>query len=668
MYTIGMYGNGFNMYRFDAPPSEIAVPAGSINRDGGYGWDVDYNCDVWSGGAGGKIRRYAYPGINLNYNTAAPEEWNIPAPFNAVERVKYIAGSDVLYISGWSGSYPNSKNDWGRVGRIICRFNNWKGGNRIANATIVLDYTNQEAPKAFDVAGDYIFAVACKEEKMWVYNNSAGNLTGIMLPGPEVNNKTGWVDVPFGTRAFKRSNGEYVILNEEDLFGKVIMYRWCPTGNCTENTLSVSPSSPTICSGQSTSITVSGANTYTWSPSTGLSSTVGNTVTANPSTTTSYTITGKDAAGVTKTIGVTVTVNSIPSTPSISKNSCNGLTSSSASDNQWYLNGSIIPGATSQYYSPTQTGNYTVEVNNGGCKSLASNVYTYNFVPLAEISGCANAINIDGKMDETAWSGTSQTLCKIIQGTGGGVTANFKTSWDNQYLYIGVDVTDASLNNSSVNIWDNSGVEIYLDMNNGKTSSYETNDFQYIIGWNNTMLFEKNNRTTGVMFKTANKTGGYISEVAIPWSTLSVIPANGITYGFDMSIDVSHASGIRTDALAWSGDGNNFQNTSKFGILTTSGNCTITSVKSDDNKPDFFTIYPNPANDKVKISFVTNTEKQVSLKVSDMLGREILTILDKQNLGAGQHEYDFVIGVQGIYFVQLSSDKNQIAKKIIINH
>ncbi|MHA4806877.1 Ig-like domain-containing protein [Flavitalea flava] len=239
MYTIGMTSGGFNLYRFDPAPSEIAVPIGSINRDTGWGWDVDNNCDVWSGGAGGKIRRYAYPGINLNYNTSSPDEWNIPAPFNAVERVKYIADSDILYISGWSNTYPNSKNDWGRIGRIICRYNNWKGGNRTANVTTVLDYTNQEAPKAFDIAGDYAFVTACKEEKTWVYATANGSMTGILTPGPEVNSKSGWVDIAYGTRAFKRSNGEYLILNEEDLFGKVIMYRWCPSGNCSVSNVPV---------------------------------------------------------------------------------------------------------------------------------------------------------------------------------------------------------------------------------------------------------------------------------------------------------------------------------------------------------------------------------------------------------------------------------------------
>ena len=61
-------------------------------------------------------------------------------------------------------------------------------------------------------------------------------------------------------------------------------------------TVGVSPSTPTaICTGNSTTLTASGASTYSWSPATGLSATTGATVTASPTTTTTYTVTGTDA-------------------------------------------------------------------------------------------------------------------------------------------------------------------------------------------------------------------------------------------------------------------------------------------------------------------------------------------------------------------------------------
>lgn len=64
----------------------------------------------------------------------------------------------------------------------------------------------------------------------------------------------------------------------------------------------------TICRGESTILTASGANTYTWSPATGLSATTGAVVTASPLTTTTYTVSGSNNCA---TIDATITINVI---------------------------------------------------------------------------------------------------------------------------------------------------------------------------------------------------------------------------------------------------------------------------------------------------------------------------------------------------------------------
>ena len=68
---------------------------------------------------------------------------------------------------------------------------------------------------------------------------------------------------------------------------------------------------PTICSGQSVTLTASGATNYSWSPSTGLNTTSGTSVIANPTTTTTYTVTNPSNVCATPA-SVTVVVNPTP--------------------------------------------------------------------------------------------------------------------------------------------------------------------------------------------------------------------------------------------------------------------------------------------------------------------------------------------------------------------
>ncbi|MBA3971452.1 MAG: T9SS type A sorting domain-containing protein, partial [Bacteroidetes bacterium] len=69
--------------------------------------------------------------------------------------------------------------------------------------------------------------------------------------------------------------------------------------------------------------------------------------------------------------GITMVVNPTPATPTITV-SGSDLISSSATGNQWYLNGVLITGATSQNYTFTANGTYTVVVTIAGCSSTAS--------------------------------------------------------------------------------------------------------------------------------------------------------------------------------------------------------------------------------------------------------------------------------------------------------
>jgi uncharacterized protein YjdB len=66
-----------------------------------------------------------------------------------------------------------------------------------------------------------------------------------------------------------------------------------------------------VCNGSSTTLTASGASTYSWAPAAGLSSTTGANVTASPTTLTNYTVTGT-TNGCSASAIYTVSVNPVP--------------------------------------------------------------------------------------------------------------------------------------------------------------------------------------------------------------------------------------------------------------------------------------------------------------------------------------------------------------------
>src|SRR6185312_12744430 len=162
-------------------------------------------------------------------------------------------------------------------------------------------------------------------------------------------------------------------------------------------TITVAPTSATICNGSNVNLTASGGVTYTWSPATGLSATTGGNVTATPGSTTTYTITGTGSVGgCTGKDSVTVTVDAVP-VPTITgpTSDCKGspitLTAGGGSGFVWST------GATTSTItvSPVANTGYTVTVSNGPCSAKDSTTITVN-TPPAVTACCDTSINIGG--------------------------------------------------------------------------------------------------------------------------------------------------------------------------------------------------------------------------------------------------------------------------------
>jgi gliding motility-associated-like protein len=81
-----------------------------------------------------------------------------------------------------------------------------------------------------------------------------------------------------------------------------------------------------MCINAAATLKVSGASTYSWSPTTGLSSSLGDSLIATPTVTTTYTVLGTSTEGCTNITSLVVTVNPLPVVTAVGGNACPGDT------------------------------------------------------------------------------------------------------------------------------------------------------------------------------------------------------------------------------------------------------------------------------------------------------------------------------------------------------
>ncbi|NBW71793.1 MAG: T9SS C-terminal target domain-containing protein [Flavobacteriia bacterium] len=101
----------------------------------------------------------------------------------------------------------------------------------------------------------------------------------------------------------------------------------------------------------------------------------------------------------------------------------NTLTSSSATGNQWYYNGTLILGATSQNYTASLVGLYSVLVTNSqGCSASSVGITVNEFVDLVDLDAYVfsifpNPSQGDFSISFTTFSGSNYTI-KIYNAAG----------------------------------------------------------------------------------------------------------------------------------------------------------------------------------------------------------------------------------------------------------
>lgn len=221
--------------------------------------------------------------------------------------------------------------------------------------------------------------------------------------------------------------------------------------------LTSTPQNPTFCNGATvpTSISLTGADFYTWSPATGIDTTSGPNVLASPTNTTQYTIIGTDSLGCQGSLQLNVQVSNPPTytmsaTPSTI---CYGDSSRVRASLQGGFGGTTYlwnPGGqtVSNFYDhPTESTIYYVTVTNtAGC----SNIDSVTVVVLPPLQTGFTFTNIGGTFSFTNTSvGDTASLWIFGDGNGSFVqnpvyTFNTPGSYDVQLIstsFCGNDTT-----------------------------------------------------------------------------------------------------------------------------------------------------------------------------------------------------------------------------------
>ena len=182
----------------------------------------------------------------------------------------------------------------------------------------------------------------------------------------------------------------------------------------------------------------------------------------------------------------------------------------------------------------------------------------------------------------------------------------------------------------------------FSPVNNGLPSSQYSG--QYILGTDSAGYIFAVNDSSGIFHSTDNGNN---------WT-----PVN------------SGLSNIHTYSIAVSPTGYMFVGAGD-GLVYRSSHSTITAVtRAEITLPQTFLLnqnYPNPFNPSTTISFSLPRQEFATLKIFDLMGREITTLISK-NLAAGNYslKWDAVNQPSGVYFYRLQAGQYSETRKLLL--
>jgi hypothetical protein len=303
----------------------------------------------------------------------------------------------------------------------------------------------------------------------------------------------------------------------------------------------------------------------------------------------------------------------------------------------------------------------------------------------------------DGNLDE--WAAIAPIIMKESDGSAFEVanqaingdedlSAKAYVAIDNEFLYVAFDVEDDVVSfNPALASYLNDAPDLFIglyDWRGKPHTSYkrgETPDYQLRFA-KDRLIFEGKGDlfTPGENYYWDEKfPTGYVVEARIPLSLLAerggdeqFVPVEGYRIPLDFSFNDADATGSREGILTYSpfNEDLSWQSPSRWLYSWIGSLWEPVSVEDNGFAPAEYRLsqnYPNPFNPETRITYSLKQEGNVSLKVFDVLGREIITLVD-QHQNAGTHSVSFnALNISsGIYFYKLESGSFVSIKKMML--
>lgn len=291
--------------------------------------------------------------------------------------------------------------------------------------------------------------------------------------------------------------------------------------------------------------------------------------------------------------------------------------------------------------------------------------------------GTANAISVDGTAPvidgviDDVW-GNAKMHGLQSNGWWGSATplySYYKVMWDISNVYILNYVEDATPHNGGANPWDNDNVELFFDMNQSSSDTFDGDDFQIrcvrgLDTWTGSANVDATwaepvERAQAEMANNA----GYIIEWAIPWTSLSssFLPLTSTEFNFDViAADDADGVGGRDYLTAWNTNADqNYYSTTLYGTITLSDMTNEVAINDVAPVPGL-SLYPNPVANQLYIQ-AGNTIKDVV--IYDVVGRETNTINNVDNKSVVLNVSD--LNNNSIYIVKVIDNQGNISSRKI---